>query len=273
MILKSPHLCKHRRIVLILTILLCILSILQFLHLNKTDGCCKKEQCRIIAAGFQRSGSTWQYNVARLMLEEIGNPVYHTHGHPVDQISNAKMLQTFLNGSWTIAKSHHLWPEGAKVADCVLLTHRDARDTVLSWMRMFNSTDGAFLQRNIEQIARYTTEYMAWRKWCKNHSGCIEMAYQTLQSDHIEAIHSIQRHLGPRFFHLNATRIQEQVQELYNTNKLDWDPVTAFHTKHVTNGGSQVWKHGDWDEVSLKGMDVIFSSYHSALGYPVNHDE
>jgi hypothetical protein len=206
------------------------------------------------------------------MLEAMGNPVYQTHGHPVDEIANTKMRQTFLNGSWTIAKSHHFWPDGAQVANCVLLTHRDARDTVLSWMRVSTSTDGTLLQQNIGQTARYTAEYVAWRKWCKNHPGCIEMAYQMLQSDHIKTIQSIQQHLGPWFVQLNATLIHEQVLSLYDSTKVDWDPVTAFHTKHVTNGGSQVWKEGDWDEVLLKDMDVVFSSYHSALGYPVNHD-
>ncbi len=231
------------------------------------------DQCRIIAAGFTRSGSTWQYNVARLMLEEMGNPVYHTHGHPVDQVSNGKMLQQFTNGSFTIAKSHQFWPDGANVADCVLLTHRDARDTVLSWMRISNTTDAVYLQRFIETTTRYSAEYMAWRGWCKHHSGCMEMTYQTLHSNPIKAIVSIQQHLGPFFLQLNATLIHEQVLSLYNSTTVDWDPVTAFHTKHVTNGGSEMWKEGDWDEIALKDMDVIFRSYHSALGYNVNHNQ
>jgi hypothetical protein len=243
---------------------------LWYIWFSRSAGCCRRDHCRIIVAGFTRSGSTWQYNVARLLLQGLKD-VGSTHGHPVTDTSNQHMLINFTKSEWVVAKSHHFWPDAAKFADCVFLTHRDARDTVLSWMRMSNSTDNAMLQRYIDFTARYSLEYLAWRRWCKK-PFCHEMSYQTLQTNHVEAIHSMQRHLGPSF-RQDAHSIHEAVQSLYNSTRVDWDPETAFHTKHVTNGGSQMWKEGNWDEVALTDMDIVFETYHSALGYPLHHGE
>jgi len=231
-------------------------------------GCCQPDGCRVIVAGMTRSGSTWQYNAVRLALISTGKHAGNVHGHPTDTSTNADMLAAFRNQSWSVAKAHHFWPDGAAIADCVFLTHRDARDVVLSWLRLQNRTDT--LQLFVADTARFIGEYMLWKDWCRRKRTCHELSFKELRQNPVDAITAMQWHMDPNAS-VESAQINDQIAKLYNSTTMDWDKETAFHTKHITNGGSQMWKIGDWDNVTLTNMDNLFSSYHLALGYPLSH--
>ncbi len=68
---------------------------------------------RIAAAGLSRSGSTWQFNALRLILQHAvhtygprgAEPPHSQHGHTVDEVQNC------LNRRYCVVKVHEFLPD------------------------------------------------------------------------------------------------------------------------------------------------------------------
>ena len=93
-----------------------------------------------VVAGLSRSGSTWQFNALRILLQHAAaaaglaeSEVGSAHGHSIDE------LQPCLNKRVCVVKVHEFMPRVLLQADAVFLTHRDPRDALLSSAQKISS--------------------------------------------------------------------------------------------------------------------------------------
>ena len=127
---------------------------------------------RIVAAGLSRSGSTWQFNALRILLQHaakaIGQPenlVQSAHGHSVDD------LQACLTHRVCIVKVHEFLPRVLNQVDAVFVTHRDPRDVLLSSAQKIE----ACLLAGKQPLESAFRSYAAWVP-----HACHDMRYERM---------------------------------------------------------------------------------------------
>ena len=115
---------------------------------------------RVVAAGLSRSGSTWQFNALRILLQHAAaaaglaeSEVGSAHGHSIDE------LQPCLNKRVCVVKVHEFMPRVLLQADAVFLTHRDPRDALLSSAQKISSCLAYGTQPLLSAFAHYASWY------------------------------------------------------------------------------------------------------------------
>ncbi|CAK0779209.1 hypothetical protein CVIRNUC_004717 [Coccomyxa viridis] len=109
----------------------------------------------IIAAGPERSGSTWLFNAIRLLCQDSQEPL---HPYWITSLTDAKLQE---RGAGTANHPHiliktHRWSSRWRhhTADHIFLTHRDLRGVLASYQRVGWAFD-------IDRT--YVQEHMAWK--------------------------------------------------------------------------------------------------------------
>ena len=98
---------------------------------------------RVLVTGLSRSGSTWQYNAVKSMLEQyvrrrnLPADEYEVHGAHAD--GDAAAFDACLSSRICVLKTHIFVPRLVNQVDVILTSHRDVRDVVLSSMLMFGA--------------------------------------------------------------------------------------------------------------------------------------
>lgn len=245
---------------------------------------CDSHGCHVLAAGMQRSGSTWQFNVVRLLLNTSLDPglpgVALEANH---QSKDGARKFDALARPFAVVKSHAFDPDAVAraglgpptPATCVLLAHRDARDIMLSWLRWNNATPQFDLPPTLQLEAftlRWTEENLHWRDWCfaRTNRCCHVMSYEDLMTEPVGQIRAIAQAFNvircgrgrsaergdpcTATGTINVTQIQDRVSALLQSTRVSgtgWDGPTAFSSNHVTNGGSRMWElgRGDMDKM------------------------
>ena len=134
----------------------------------------KGKPLRLVAAGLSRSGSTYQFNLLRLLLVHAverhvpggsAKMVHSAHGHRIED------LQECLAKRYCVVKVHEFSPDVLLRVHAVFLTHRDPRDALLSSAQRLSSC----LIYGSQPLLPAFIAYATW----KPHA-CFDMQYETM---------------------------------------------------------------------------------------------
>lgn len=175
---------------------------------------------RVVAAGMVRSGSTWQYNCLRIIMEQAGlNPVCY-------------WVQDYKGqGGNVLIKTHEIKPD--IVSRSIIFTAiRDAKGIKESMKRR-----GEYLAKNPDSRFNGTANpnrynrYHRWYRWWAQHAFYIQK-YQELKTNPEKVVNDHIKVLGLT----GKVDPKKVLEELNNTKppETGHDPKTMLHAGHIT---------------------------------------
>jgi hypothetical protein len=178
----------------------------------------------ILSAGMPRSGSTWLFNAARLLLQSCGDLGSGWIGD----------FATLPKKPLLLLKVHDYSSLLARHAQIVLYSFRDIRDALASSKRKFGTAP------TIELARRWIEQDRRWRA-----RADFILRYESMMADPETAIQQLARTLQCPL--KNPHAILQQVQQLSTaqpdgTNS-SYNKATLLHPGHITDG-----RHGSWEE-------------------------
>jgi hypothetical protein len=235
-----------------------------------------------LCTGILRSGSTWSFNVCRLMATAVAGrerkPIASSY-LMVDQLD--RFLQT--NGGKvpgpTVLKAHGLGPIGLEMVRTGLAkavcTYRDPRDCVASMITFAGYT----FEQAAEAIALALTDLDRYGA----AGNTLFVRYEDMITDRLAQVRRIADYLGvtldsnllARIDEMSSLeqskRICEQLEsrpqeQLYRSMDHRVDPQTWLHDNHIQSGKAGRWK----DEISAdqaQTLQNLYAPWLSRLGY------
>lgn len=187
---------------------------------------------RVLVTGLSRSGSTWQYNAIKTILNfELGAvTAVHSDAYSLE-------FEKCLSEQVCVLKTHVFTPRLLPSVDFVFTSHRDLRDVLLSSMQMFGSclgTTGLLRSREgsarAHDVAQRFQQYAHWIPF-----ACYDMSYETMYADRAAEIVRLAAVLG---FQRDLEYAQKVVREIdaaasTATAKKGWDAESGFSASHV----------------------------------------
>ena len=209
-----------------------------------------------LATGMHRSGSTWQFNALRLLLEHAGQAP--TAGGWPERA-------TLVQATNCVIKLHRPDEELAAQTAMVFASHRDLRDVVASHHRMFGRS--ALPPEAVNVLRPIMESYAYW-----SARAAYDMKYEQMIADKPAELGRLATALGlaPG---LDFTAISAEIDALsFDPGRKtdgDYDAVTMLFDGHITNG-----QHGSWTG-TLSAEEVVeieteYGSWLTAHGYEVN---
>jgi hypothetical protein len=197
-----------------------------------------------------RSGSTWLFNGARLLLRAQGPLGSGWIGH----------WDTIPRQPTMLVKLHDYDPWVARHAGTIVYCFRDVRDAVASLQRRFG------IPATVERAEAWVAADRQWR----NHAQlCLQ--YESIMADPAAALCALAEVLRvpcPDPVGL-ATQLRELPDAPVEARPGEHDPETLLHRGHVTDG-----RHGSWTtELSPALVREIESACGAWLvehGYPLS---
>ncbi len=200
----------------------------------------------VLCAGIPRSGSTWVYNAARLLLQREAA----VHGAWVERWDEHDPAPVHL------VKLHEPDEALADRADVILTSRRDLRDIAASALQR-GWTSEADAVSFLERVVRLH----AW--WCSRSSW--ELAYEMLLEDPVAAVRELAGVLGadPGA----APAVRGEIDALREpAASAGWDERTLLHPEHLADGRAgyyrQVLPPALIDEINAR-----FATWLQAHGY------
>lgn len=195
----------------------------------------------VVCGGMGRSGSTWQYNVVKRVLELLG----HT------DIGSGWIddLPKFAGHAVVIVKSHGYVEPLAERANLVFTSYRDLRDVLASSWRCFKrppSVEHAhFAVRHFERWAAVADHVM-------RYEDLIERGKPAVAGDIVRAILAAERgvvadaveDLSGLDPHAIASHVESLKADLGDDGAGGAQKSNQLYRNHVTDG-----RHGQWDQV------------------------
>ncbi|RMG92887.1 MAG: hypothetical protein D6703_00940 [Zetaproteobacteria bacterium] len=179
-----------------------------------------KNTRRILCAGIPRSGSTWMYNIIRLMLLRSGAEVY---GAWIED------YQPETQADWHVVKVHEPLDESwLEKAELIFCSHRDLRDIAVSSIRMGwakENEEVLFLLEKIVNMHHFWSSHAAF-----------ELHYEDLLDDPARVASAIAGVLGMTLDGDAIRQLCQKVDALNNNGKAEHDPVTLLHPDHRQSG-------------------------------------
>jgi hypothetical protein len=203
----------------------------------------------VLAGGMPRSGSTWLFNAARLLLRDRG-------GLSSGWIADWHSLPT---APTVLLKVHDFDPLLAKRAVVVLCSYRDVRDVLASSKRMFDTAP------TLAEARRLLDQDRRWRR-----SAHLAMRYESMLADPQAVVTDLATVLkvGP----CDAAAVVAAVDRLSRgTDRTaeTYDRETLLHPGHVTDG-----RHGSWagwlDRELVARIEGACGAWLTDNGYPLN---
>ena len=200
---------------------------------------------RIVCAGMKRSGSTWLYNVARLVCVAHGK----TKGCFEDVFAHDPDLATL------VVKTHRFNEAFLFGADRVLTSRRDPRDVAASAVRRGLCRPGPV------EVVRFLTktivdEYAHWRRY--SH---LDVAYEEMIADRPAAVEAVAAAIGVS---ADAREISAMVEALPVGGPAD--PEILLHRDHFTDG-----RVGTYDRTlrpeTVGAVEAVFGQWMEDNGY------
>jgi hypothetical protein len=187
----------------------------------------------IVSAGMPRSGSTWLFNAARLMLLAAVPPGELASGWIGDWSRLARRR-------WRLVKVHDYLPWLARRASVILYSYRDLRDALASAKRKFG------IEPSIELARQWVDADQRWRQ----KSG-FTLRYENMIADPVSSLGDLARvlKLPAQDNAALAARLEETLRQTVRPTEYDHDPETLLHKDHVTDG-----RHGSWERWLSPGL-------------------
>ena len=204
----------------------------------------------ILSAGMPRSGSTWLFNAARLLLQQNGD------------------LGSGWIGDWArlprrpsmLLKVHDHDPFLARHARVILYSYRDIRDALASSKRKFQT------EPTLELARHWLASDQQWRA-----RAAFTLRYESMIADPVQAVAELAQAL--RLPHVNPELIQRQLMEvdyqpLRATGPAEYDGETLLHPGHISDG-----RHGTWNQwlspMLTRQLEVECGEWLTNNDYPV----
>ncbi len=208
----------------------------------------------ILAAGMPRSGSTWLYNAARLLI-----------------LSSPSMAQQFSCGwigdwkhipknKYMLIKVHDYDDNLAHEAACVLYSYRDVRDAIASCFRKFGQMP------SLETADHFIDEHERWTK-VANYS----MRYELMLQHKEDVVSQLIRIL--KLDNVDRRQIVFDLEKLsYNQpgpkNEI-YHLSNLYHRRHITDGRHGSWK-GLLDNNLIKQIETNHRDWFEKYGYLID---
>jgi len=171
---------------------------------------------KITCAGCHRSGSTWLFNAARLIMQSTGQEVYSCFVTDYDPEHSAPVHVVKCHNRHRILLDSHYF----------FTTKRDPRDIAASAVRrnLIEEKDAIkYLKRVISK------EYERWR-----HYTNLEIQYEDLIGNKDVYIRRISKILKVK---VKPGTIRKRIESLpIPEGEKERDPVTLLHGNHITDG-------------------------------------
>ena len=236
----------------------------------------------VLCTGILRSGSTWSFNVARLMAKVIAGrqrtPMWS--GYMMSAQTEQFFQATGHPPGPTIIKTHGLGPEaiervrteGAKA----ICTYRDPRDCVASLMTF----TGQNFQEAIESIRGNLLVLDEYFKGGKTHF----IRYERMLEERMREIRGIADYLGVSIDEPMLARIDEmsnlqsskkvcedlrhrpEGQYLRSAEDHRVDPQTWLHHNHIHSGEVGRWRN-ELTRAQIEVANETFAPWLERLGY------
>lgn len=181
-----------------------------------------------------RSGSTWLYNVARLLI--LRNPLL------AQQFSCGWVgdLNTIPAGKSSLIKIHDYEENIVKRSNYILYSYRDVRDAIASSFRKFGK------HPSISQVGYFIDQH---RKWIA--SADYVMRYESMLQDKEKIVSEVAKVLNLEFG--NPAEIVNAIDNMHydnNGKKNDaYHMENLYHRGHITDG-----RHGSWNGVLSESL-------------------
>lgn len=204
----------------------------------------------IISAGMPRSGSTWLFNVIRLLLENANySPPQFTSGW-IDDID--------LSDPNVLVKIHRYDENIIAKSDLIFYSYRDLRDAIASAYRKFNRIP------SIDYAKFLVEQDEVWRS-----KATFTMRYEAMLDNPGLIIEEISKILGIKNPSTNI--LIEKVNTLnydsYGEKNSTYNESNLYHHGHKTNGAYRSWEDG-LDESLAKCIYLEFESWFKMHQYP-----
>lgn len=203
----------------------------------------------VLAAGIPRSGSTWLYNVARLLLASRFGSAYACWIDDLDETALAA-------ADAAVVKLHEPCDALADRATVVMTTHRDLRDIAVS-LRSLNGAEFDDAQM-IASAAHARALHDHWSSRAK-----LDLAYRDIATSPASQVRRVGEALGLMVDEDDAREIVDAVDELPSPTdrRLKHDPTSLLHVNHRTDGRPGRWRGELSDEtaeaITSAGIDWL----------------
>ena len=203
----------------------------------------------ILAAGTQRSGSTWAFNVARLILSNQ------------DTSLKATWIDDYVPGGETSAllKIHSPDDQWSEKAATVLTCHRDLRDIIVSlhdrgWVNK-EDKDAALAAA---KTAREAHEYWSAR-------SAIDLSYEEIINHPVASTQRVAKACGIFIDSKQAAKIVHEVDDLVD-GTASYNPENLLHPSHRRDGRIGRWV-GNLDADTAEAIVSENRDWFVRLGY------
>ena len=173
---------------------------------------------RVLVTGLSRSGSTWQYNAVKSMLEQyvrrrnLPADEYEVHGAHAD--GDAAAFDACLSSRICVLKTHIFVPRLVNQVDVILTSHRDVRDVVLSSMLMFGACfapTGSTRTQRSHGVALRFQQYAHWAPYV-----CYDAIYERMKLNYTSEVQRLSRAVLGNENAVDASAVVQHVDELAN---------------------------------------------------------
>ncbi len=200
----------------------------------------------ILTNGMPRSGSTWLYNAARLILGGITAPGSFTYGWHED----VKVMNKV-----TLLKAHGVNHRLLSSASTILYSYRDIRDVLASRKRMWG------MEPTLEVARDLVAESTFFDK-----AAHYVMKYEDFIVDPVSVLNDLTRLFDADELDVHEIHAQLETEKKPASNGKPYNEEELYHTGHITSG-----KHMDFEKyVSPQMIEAIedsFGSWFTDRGY------
>ncbi len=181
----------------------------------------------VLVTGIPRSGSTWLFNSARLLL---GRKYPRMQCVWVENYTPTEDVDALL------VKIHETDERWRGAADCQLCSRRDLRDIAASTASM------GWAKCDAEMIAAASNARKMHEFW--SPSAAVDIAYERMRSEPVGCLQEIGYALGIKMRDDEVADVVQRVpvrpSEIGNDG---YDPITLLHDRHVNDGRPGRWRN------------------------------
>lgn len=199
----------------------------------------------VLSAGMKRSGSTWLFNAARVLLEQQLEDASGLSAGWIDDVQHLPRKQMNL---W---KLHEYDQDLVDQSDIILFCFRDLRDVLASQERKFGS------KPSLSSAKALVDSHQAWQAEADLTLKYEDMISNTAQAlgDLAQVLNVTAAGLGDIEHEITALDFDSpgSKNERYNLKNL-------YHRGHVTHGGIKTWQ----DQISpelIKSLETEFRDW------------
>jgi len=179
---------------------------------------------RILVAGSIRSGSTWLYNVTRMLCAENFGSVYGAWVLDYDEKTESAIH---------VVKAHSV-EHVIFDYDFCLTSHRDLRDVVPSLIRM------GWVSANPQKVIGTLDQYIRTHGFWKARAG-IDVAYELILSSPRSMVRKVATCLQLDIQERQIDTVLERVANLtLPQDGENHDAVTQLHPQHISNERTRI---------------------------------